>query len=202
MGNRFMGRAAADQGIEPIDGRRARSEKTRGLIVEALMKLIAEGDLQPTSEAVAQRAAVGHRTVFRHFQDMDALYREIDTRLDVRVFAAVAPIAPSGSLKSRIDKIVETRARIFEQVKMFKRATVIRQWSSAFLRSKRARNARLLRGRLFHAIPELEGKSAEAQHALESLLSFESWEHLRVDQKCSVAKAIDALKFGALRLLS
>lgn len=196
-----MDRLAADDGAEQTDGRKARSEKTRALIAEAMMDLIAEGDLQPTSEAVAQRADVGHRTVFRHFQDMDALYREIDTRLHERVFSGVPLIEPTGPLKARVKQVVQMRSRIFEKMKMFRRATVLREWASPYLRATRTRNIRLLRERLHHALPELTTKADTVQHAVETLVSFETWEQLRVDQKCSIAKASDTITECVLQLM-
>jgi len=64
-----------------LDGRFARSARTRTKIVDAMYALIREGTLIPTAQQVATRADVGIRTVFRHFSDMEQLYRAIDTRL-------------------------------------------------------------------------------------------------------------------------
>ena len=57
------------------DGRLKRSVATRKKILQALTALTYEGVLSPTAEQVAMRADVGLRTVFRHFDDMDSLYR-------------------------------------------------------------------------------------------------------------------------------
>ena len=67
-----------------LDGRLNRSVVTRNKIVETLTKLILEGQISPTAEQVALRANVGLRTVFRHFDNMDALYREISIDVDAR----------------------------------------------------------------------------------------------------------------------
>ena len=66
------------------DGRINRSVVTRKKIVTALTALVYEGHLTPTAEQVAQRAEVGLRTVFRHFDDMDSLYREISLDLEAQ----------------------------------------------------------------------------------------------------------------------
>jgi AcrR family transcriptional regulator len=55
------------------DGRVRRSERSRAAIVQALFELIGEGVLLPTADEVADRAAIGIRTVFRQFKDMDTL---------------------------------------------------------------------------------------------------------------------------------
>lgn len=42
-----------------------------------MLELVREGDISPSAELVAARADVGLRTVFRHFKDLDSLYREM-----------------------------------------------------------------------------------------------------------------------------
>ena len=59
------------------DGRVNRSVATRKKIVNAVTELVYEGFLSPTAEQVSQRANIGLRTVFRHFDDMNSLYSEI-----------------------------------------------------------------------------------------------------------------------------
>ncbi|MEO8374286.1 MAG: hypothetical protein ABI471_03615, partial [Sphingomonas bacterium] len=53
------------------DGRRRRSETSRDKIVEAMLAIVAEGQITPSAEQVALRAEVGLRSVFRHFKDME-----------------------------------------------------------------------------------------------------------------------------------
>src|SRR5213076_1131404 len=62
---------------EVVDGRRKRGEDNRNRISQAFLSLVAEGVVAPTAEDVAHRAGVGLRSVFRHFTDMEALYREM-----------------------------------------------------------------------------------------------------------------------------
>jgi len=62
------------------DGRRQRSDRSRRRIIEALFDLIGEGNMTPSAVGVAERANVGLRTVFRHFEDMDSIYDEMTAR--------------------------------------------------------------------------------------------------------------------------
>src|SRR5512147_1127801 len=71
------------------DGRLRRSQESRRQIVEALLALVGDGEIAPSAEQVAKRAKVGLRSVFRHFKDMNELYREITAILATR-FAALA----------------------------------------------------------------------------------------------------------------
>jgi len=65
----------------PADGRRNRTVLTRQQIVQAFIALIRQGHVAPTAEDVSARANVGLRTVFRHFEDMETLYREVNTEI-------------------------------------------------------------------------------------------------------------------------
>jgi len=68
-----------------IDGRRLRSETSRLRIVDAMIALISETPTMPPAEAVAARAGVGLRTVFRLFEDMDGLYRGMQAVMTERL---------------------------------------------------------------------------------------------------------------------
>ena len=57
-----------------VDGRTARSERTRNAIVDAHLRLIHEGDLRPTAERIAKQAGVSLRALWSHFSDLEALF--------------------------------------------------------------------------------------------------------------------------------
>ncbi len=63
------------------DGRILRGERTRVLIVSAILELLRAGTVRPTAEQVAARAKVGVRTVFRHFDAMESLYAAMNATL-------------------------------------------------------------------------------------------------------------------------
>ena len=42
-----------------------------------MLELVAQGNLEPSADQIADIAKVGRRSVFRHFKDMDTLYREM-----------------------------------------------------------------------------------------------------------------------------
>ena len=63
------------------DGRTLRSVKSQKLIVDAVIKLIREGNLEPTAQVVADKSGVGIRTVFRQFDDMENLLKSVDAEL-------------------------------------------------------------------------------------------------------------------------
>ena len=61
-----------------VDGRRARSERSKQSIIEASLALMEEGNLIPTALQISDRAGVGIRSFFRHFEDMETLFATIE----------------------------------------------------------------------------------------------------------------------------
>jgi AcrR family transcriptional regulator len=90
-----------DDMLAPIsmDGRRLRSADSRRRILGAMLALILEGKPDPGAEAVAARAGVGLRTVFRLFSDMESICAEmlVPQRLEfVECFTQSNRAAPRG----------------------------------------------------------------------------------------------------------
>jgi AcrR family transcriptional regulator len=61
--------------VEVVDGRRQRCKRA---IIEAVLSLIDNGVLAPTVLQISQRAGVGIRSFFRHFEDMEILCAGVD----------------------------------------------------------------------------------------------------------------------------
>src|SRR5947209_16703757 len=72
------------------DGRRRRAQDSRARIVAAMLEIVHAGEVSPSAEQVAARADVGLRTVFRHFRDMDSLYREMTVAIEAELMTVVA----------------------------------------------------------------------------------------------------------------
>lgn len=98
--------------VEPpvIDGRRARRDRNRDQVVDALLELYDENNLRPTVAEVAERSGVSHRSVFRYFEDLEELYRIAIQKNLVRLEPLIGlPTLGQGTLDERIDAIVEQR---------------------------------------------------------------------------------------------
>jgi TetR/AcrR family transcriptional regulator, regulator of autoinduction and epiphytic fitness len=81
-----------------LDGRLARSARTRRSIVDALRGLHQEGDLRPTAPRVAERAGVSLRTVWQHFNDLETLLVAAGQRDYEIAMRYVTPIDGSAPL--------------------------------------------------------------------------------------------------------
>jgi AcrR family transcriptional regulator len=183
------------------DGRVRRSEKSRSAIVDALFELVGEGVLQPTAQQVAERAGVGIRSVFRHFEDMEALYATMDAQLRSEALPLLRGAAAAGALRERALALLERRARLFERVGPYKRSANLSRWRSEFLRTQHATLVRELRADLLRSLPELADAPAALLDALDVVTCFEAWDRLRTDQRLSRERAQAAVEHAVLALL-
>lgn len=176
------------------DGRVLRGERNHALIVQAIYDLIRAGNVQPTAEAVADRAGVGTRTVFRQFEDMETLYRSLGERLRIEVMALIELTPATGRLVEDLRTIVGRRARVYEHLTPFRRANRVVRHTSAFLQQQDAELSGLLRAALEAIVgPHLGRDAGDTMEALDLLLSFEAWDRLRDEQKLSVRRAEQVL---------
>lgn len=177
-----------------IDGRTRRAQRTREGVIDAVLSLIADGDLRPTAPRIAERAGVSLRSVFQHFSDLDALFAEASDRELSRISGRVHTIDPSGGLDERIDAFVRQRARVLEQVTPARRASLVQEASSPALVEIRDRLLALGRQEVERTFaPELRGvaggERAEVLEALDAATGWQTWEALRAHQRLSPEKA-------------
>jgi AcrR family transcriptional regulator len=170
------------------DGRRRRSQQSRDRIVAAMMELVEEGQLSPIAEQVAERANVGLRSVFRHFKDMESLFAEMSVRLTRHYQAALAPFA-STDWRGQLAESLERRIGVFELLLPYKRAADAHRHRSTTIQNMHATTSQLMRARLRGMLPPQLQDDASAIETLDFLLSIDSWQRLRIEQKLSVDAA-------------
>ena len=61
---------------QTIDGRRARRERSRAAVIDAVFVLVRHGKVPPTAEDVAEQAGVSVSSIFRNFDGLDDMQRE------------------------------------------------------------------------------------------------------------------------------
>lgn len=188
---------AAVATADRIDGRVARGARNRDRIVEAAIGLVRSGDLQPTAERIAEEAKVGVRSVFRHFDDLDGLFRAISEKVE----AEIAPLADStpieGTLIDRIAELVHRRATVYERVAPFRQSARVHRNKSTALRVGHGHLDRWHRCQLKETLAgELKGVPSELIEALDAMASFEAWDRLRNEQRLSRERAVEVLRFA------
>lgn len=171
------------------DGRRERSRSSRTKIVAALLDLVGKGDVSPSAARVAEVAGVGLRTVFRHFEDMDALYREMGEVIEARVLPILLQPPVGASWKEKIIDLAERRAKVFEAIMPYRISANLRRFESQYLMHDYRRMLRFESESIdAHLPPEVRADAAGAR-GLDVILSFQTWRLLRHDQELPVADA-------------
>jgi AcrR family transcriptional regulator len=180
------------------DGRRLRSERSREAIIDAALALMEEGILVATAQQISERAEVGIRSFFRHFEDMEALSEAIDDRIRDSYEALFLGGDRNGTTEERIQHAVERHADAYESVKNIILATQAQRWRYEVLRKNYARNQRGLRKDLDDWLPELKKLRRTRREAVDAVASFEMWHRLREQQglskKASMEIITDLLK--------
>lgn len=172
------------------DGRIQRSERSRKVIIDAMLALINEGILIPTAQQVADRAGVAIRTVFRHFDDMEALYSEADATIRPVYEGIFLGMDRSGSLAERVLHAVECHANAYEHHCLLHEMTTVMLWRSETVTKVYARNQRALRKDLDNWLPELKALSSESREAIDAIASYEFLSRLQKHQGLSKKTSI------------
>ena len=190
--------------LHVIDGRRAHGQRTRLKVIEALLELVSEGVVRPTAQEIAGRAGVALRTVYHHFEDVEAL-RRLALDLDMqRHFEILTPIDTNLPLDERIVRLAQQCRDLFEAVTPIRRATLFDQHSSPDM-AKGVTNATRARsehvGRVF--APEFARFGEEERAIVDTvnlITSWVSWEYVRTMLHRSASEAEETL-VGALQAL-
>ncbi len=186
-----------------VDGRLARSARTRRAIVDALRSLHHEGDLLPTAPRVAERAGVSVRTVWQHFDDLETLLAEAGRRDLEIAMTFVTPIDPELPLAGRIDQLIDQRSRMYEEMAPVWRAARLKAPFSPQIRINRDRMVRLGRqqlARLFAGEIAAAPAPAALLSALQLATGWPAWECLRDEQGLDVPAARAAVELTVRRL--
>ena len=185
---------------EQTDGRRQRSEASRERIVRAMLELVGAGQVTPSAEAVAAHAGVGLRTVFRHFDNMESLYQQIDAVMTAEIRPMVERPFSAGDWKAQLGELIDRRIGIFERIMPFKIAADVHRHHSPFLAGQVAGMTREQRAELGRLVPKDKRDDALFFESLDLVLSFETWRRLRKNQKLSLPRARQVLErlVGAL----
>jgi AcrR family transcriptional regulator len=190
------------QAAESTDGRVRRGARNRSFIMDAIFELVQEGVLLPTAEQVAQRAGVGTRTVFRHYDDMESLFKEMNSRLEREVRPLLEGPPIEGPVEERVRQLVARRARIFERITPFRRAASVQRVRSPLFQEGSAELDRELRAQMARVLDrELERSDDDRLEALDLVASFEAWERLRSAQRLGRDRAQRVVEQALLAML-
>jgi AcrR family transcriptional regulator len=99
----------------PIDGRRARRERGRLAVIDAMLSLLQDGKVPVSAEMVAARAGVSVASVFRYFDGLDDLQVRTFERFRERFEPLLTVDAVGATRADRIAAFVSSRLDLYEQ---------------------------------------------------------------------------------------
>jgi TetR/AcrR family transcriptional regulator, regulator of autoinduction and epiphytic fitness len=194
------------EAVEETDGRRARAERSRTAVVDAILELLHENDRRPTVDEIAERSGVSVRSVFRHFDDTESLLAAA-VESHARQNAGLWDLPPiEGSLDERVQHLVACRSDLYEAISPVRRAAEqLRRRSSAIsgnLATVRKAFRRQLRDLFAPELDQMDQERCEAVlDGVETATSWAAWEQLRREQDRSRTRSERAVAESVRSLL-
>ena len=176
------------------DGRRQRSERNRQKIISAMFELVREGNFDPSVAQVVERAGVGLRTVFRHFDEVDSLYQEMTAQMDARIIPEIQKPLNATEWPDRVKELMARRIRIFEDIMPVKICAGVRRFRSEYLMERHKRFVSHETAALALALPQEILSNESLMASFDIVFSFDTWRRLRQDQRYSRAKATEVME--------
>lgn len=103
----------ADDVVAQTDGRRARRERSRTAVIDAVFSLIQDGNVPPNAEQVAERSGVSVSSIFRMFDGLDDMRSQAFEQFEHRfAHLLVADFDEAQPLDERINRFVRRRVEL------------------------------------------------------------------------------------------
>lgn len=170
--------SSIDEHIEHIDGRTARGARTREAIIDALYELLREGHGDTGARAIAVRAGVSTRSVFQHFEDLEAVYAEVAARQAEAINPYLPSIDPLVPIAERVDRLVAARDEMYAIIAPVRRALNVHRTArtSPLVRNNLNRLHRALSEQVAATFPREVAGDERLLAQIDVCLSFESWD--------------------------
>ncbi|MAI80594.1 MAG: hypothetical protein CL917_16755 [Deltaproteobacteria bacterium] len=168
----------------PRDGRAARAQRTRRAVADALLHLLEEGELRPTSRMIAEKAGVSERTIFQHFEDLQTLFSVSASRLGDRILGNLDFMGADGPFEKRLSAYLDQLIYLHESVTPVRRASRLHESFSpvldGYLRSWREALRRGIERVFAIELSEIPLTERPAvSEALALVATWSSWENMR-----------------------
>ena len=194
-------------GSAQVDGRTARRDRNSEAVLDAVRALFVEGNYRPTAEAVATRSGVSLRSVYRYFEDIDALVRAAIARSVVLAEPSfLLPHLGEGPLDERIVRLVDHRLALYGTLGPAVRVAVLRAPAAPLvadlLQRRRAQLTDQVEQQFAVELRLLRGARGRAVlGCVDALLQFETLEHFIERGGLSVVRTRRVLVTGITALL-
>jgi AcrR family transcriptional regulator len=191
-----------EQGVAgtSIDGRRARRERGRVAVVDAMFDLLQEGKVPPAVELIAERSGVSVASIFRYFQGIHDLQFQTFQRFRER-FEPLVRASVDGDLATRTDAFVQSRLDLYEQAGAIMAVGRLRALehqplveASAQMRGVLADQVRI--SFAHETAGSSPARSADLVAVIDALTSLESWDVMRKTHARSRSQIASAWAHG------
>jgi AcrR family transcriptional regulator len=172
-----------EEAIGSIDGRRARRERGRVAVIDAMFELLQEGKVPPAVELIAERSGVSVASIFRYFQGVDDLQFQTFQRFRER-FEPLLDTNVEGDIAARTDAFVRSRLDLYEHAGAIMAVGRLRALEHEPLVEASAQMRGVLADQVRTTFAHETGDSAPAEAAdlvavIDALTSLESWDVMR-----------------------
>lgn len=166
----------------PIDGRAARREANAEAVIDAMLDLIAEGNLRPGAAEIAGRSGVSARSLFRYFDDLDALARVAVERQTSRKDHLFQPLEGGGPIAERVARLVDHRLALWAEVGPTVKAAWLRAPFQPAFAEGLAHRREQLAAQVADLLPEAD---ADQRVAIDLLTGFEALDRLSGERRAA-----------------
>jgi AcrR family transcriptional regulator len=190
-----------------VDGRTARRDRNRDAVLDAVIEMFHEGRLRPSAADVAERSGVSLRSVFRYFDDTDALVQVAMARHLERIAPLYEmPDLGIGPFDERAKRFVITRLDLYDAAAPTARVAIARITENDTFAERLRAVRRLLRAQAEAMFaPELDAMEPPSRdaalHTIDTLFQFEAFEHMTVHRGLDREQVADTLQRALSSLL-
>jgi len=167
-----------------VDGRTARRNQNRERVLDAIISLAADGVDDPSVDAIAKRAGVSYRSVYRYFDDRTDLMLCAISRIigDMWSIFEIDDLG-EGPLGDRIERFTRARLAAYRQLAPLTRVAIRRTATEQTVSAEYDRVRVYMRTQLeTHFAPELDrldpADRALTVATMNVLFQFEAFEFL------------------------
>ena len=98
----------------PVDGRRARRERSRAAVIDAIFALVDDGKVPPSVEQIADRSGVSASSIFRMFDGLDDMRSQAFQQFETRYAHLLASdVDETMDVADRVDQLVRARLELY-----------------------------------------------------------------------------------------
>ncbi|MEP9364948.1 TetR/AcrR family transcriptional regulator [Nocardioides sp. CN2-186] len=193
---------------KPVDGRTARRGRNSDAVLDTVHEMFVEGNFSPSVEDVAARSGVSLRSVYRYFEDTEALlHLAIERRVMLVGELYGLEHLGEGSQAERILALVNQRLQLHAKLAPTIRAAMLRAPFSVQIAEQVRQRRDLLAEQVaaqfaLEASTLVPARAEELLAGIDGLCSFETIELMRVRRGFTITRTRRALVSGTTALIA